>query len=206
MTRPDEIARDEPHNKSHGGVDLAIGAALRDLRERQELSARQLASESGVSAAMISRIENGQVSPSISTLSALSQALDVPLVSLFRETASVHTDFTFVKKGEGLKSTRIVEEHIHEYVNLAFHTRRDLQFEARIVTLTRQETRPPVYIGHGVVFVHAMKGEAVYGYGAQDFRMKAGDSLSLDAELSHGFKKVITPTFVFLTVQAERRR
>ena len=33
-----------------------------------------------------------------------------------------------------------------------------------------------------------------------------GDSLSLDAELSHGFKTVSTPTFTFLTVQAERRR
>ncbi len=202
MARPEEIAR----GARNDSVDLAIGAALRDLRERRGVSARQLAAQAEVSAAMISRIENGLVSPSISTLNALSQALDVPLVSLFRETASVHTDFTFVKKGEGLKSTRIVEEHIHEYVNLAFHTRRDLQFEARLVTLTRQETRPPVYIGHGVVFVHAMEGEAIYGYGPQELRLKAGDSLSLDAELSHGFKEVITPKFVFLTVQAERRR
>lgn len=199
MTQSETIARKD-------SVDLAIGAALRDLRERRGLSARQLAARAAVSAAMVSRIENGQVSPSISTLSALSKALDVPLVSLFRETASVHTDCTFVRKGEGLKSTRIVEDHVHEYVNLAFHTRRDLQFEARIVTLTRQETRPPIYIGHGVVFVHAIQGEAIYGYGQQDFRLKAGDSLSLDAELSHGFKKVITPRFVFLTVQAERRR
>lgn len=202
MTRPNDLAGDP----RHGTVDLAIGSALRDLRERRSLSARQLAARAEVSAAMISRIENGQVSPSISTLNALSQALDVPLVSLFRETASVHTDFTFVKKGEGLKSTRIVEDHIHEYTNLAFHTRRDLQFEARLVTLTRQETRPPVYIGHGVVFVHALEGEAIYGYGPQEFHLKAGDSVSLDAELSHGFKEVVTPKFIFLTVQAERRR
>lgn len=187
-------------------VDLAIGSALRDLRERRALSARELAAQAGVSAAMVSRIENGRVSPSISTLSALSKALDVPLVSLFRETASGHTDFTHVRNGEGLRSTRIVDDHVHEFVNLAFHTRPDLQFESRIVTLTRQDARPPIYIGHGVVFVQAMEGEAVYRYGRQDIRLKAGDSLSLDAELSHGFRKVITPTFVFLTVQAERRQ
>ena len=194
---------DSQHNDR---VDLAIGAALRDLRESRGLSARQLAAQAGVSAAMVSRTENGLVSPSISTLSALSRALGVPLVSLFRETASDHTDFTHVKKGGGLKSTRILDSHSHEFINLAFHTRRDLQFEARLVTLSRQDARPPVYVGHGVVFVHVIEGEAIYRYGPEEIHLKAGDSLSLDAELSHGFKEVITPEFVFLTVQAERRR
>ena len=186
-------------------IDLAIGSALRDLRQARDLTARQLAAESAVSAAMISRIENGQVSPSISTLNALSKALDVPLVSLFRETSSHHSDFTHVKQGEGLASTRIIDDHTHDFINLAFHTRRDLQFEARMVTLVRQDARPPVYVGHGVVFVYAVEGEAIYDYGQREITLKAGDSLSLDAELRHGFKRVITDEFKFLTVQAERR-
>ena len=57
-----------------------------------------------------------------------------------------------------------------------------------------------------VVFVHAIEGEAIYRYGPEEIHLKAGDSLSLDAELSHGFKEVLTPEFVFLTVHAERRR
>ena len=190
----------------HGAIDLAIGLSLRDLRDRRGLTARQLAANADVSAAMISRIENGQVSPSISTLSALSRALDVPLVSLFRETTDGHTDFTHVKEGEGLKSTRIIDNHSHDYVNRAFHRRRDMQFEANMVTLVRQSAKPPVYIGHGVVFIYAVEGEAIYGYGQNEITIKAGDSLSLDAELSHGFIKVLTPQFVFLSVQAETRR
>jgi len=185
--------------------DQAIGSALRDLREGSDLTARQLAAESGVSAAMISRIENGQVSPSISTLSALSKTLGVPLVSLFRETGTDHADFTHVKEGEGLLSTRVIDDHSHDFVNLAFHTRRDLQFEARKVTLLRQPASPPRYIGHGVVFIYALEGEAIYRYGQKDMTLKAGESLSLDAELSHGFIKIVTAEFVFLTVQAERR-
>lgn len=192
-------------NLNDGINDQAIGSALRDLREGREFTARQLSTESGVSAAMISRIENGQVSPSISTLSALSKALNVPLVSLFRETGTDHADFTHVREGEGLMSTRVVDDHSHDFVNLAFHTRRDLLFEARKVTLLRQPARPPRYIGHGVVFIYALEGEAIYRYGQKDMKLIAGESLSLDAELSHGFIKVITPEFVFLTVQAERR-
>ncbi len=187
-------------------TDLAIGVALRALREEQGLSARSLALESGVSASMVSRIESGQVSPSISTLNALSRTLNVPLVSLFRETTTNHTDFTFVRSGEGLRSTRIVEQHEHEFINLAFHTRHDLQFEARRVTLRRQTARPPIYVGHGVVFIYVLAGEAIYGYGDRDLVMKPGDSLSLDSELSHGFRRVVSEEFMFLTVQAERRR
>ena len=189
-----------------GSIDIAIGSALRDLRQSRDLTARQLAANADVSAAMISRIESGQVSPSISTLSALSTALEVPLVSLFRETASGYADFTHVKQGNGLLSTRMVAEHSHEFRELAFHKRRDLQFEARMVTLVRQDSRPPVYVAHGVVFVYAIAGKAVYGYGQREITLEAGDSLSLDAELSHGFRRVITTEFTFLTVQAERRR
>ena len=130
-----------PENSS---IDLAIGSAVRDLRENLNLTAWQLLVQSNVSAAMISRIENGQASPSIATLSALSKALNVPVVSLFRETSSNHVDFTHVKEGEGLRSTRMVDTHSHDFINLAFHTRRDLQFEARQVTLVRQTARPPV--------------------------------------------------------------
>lgn len=187
------------------GIDQAIGAALRQLRRAQGWSASQLATNAGISAAMVSRIENGQVSPSIGSLCALSSALDVPLVSLFRETASGHTDYTLVRAGEGLKSNRISQGHSHEFVNLAVHSRRDLQFEARRVTLIRQDAQPPTYVGHGVVYIQVLEGEAVYRYGAEDFTLYPGDSLSIDAELSHGFVEVLSDTFTFLTVQAERR-
>ena len=187
-------------------IDNAIGSALKDLRMAQSLSARQLAQMSDISAAMISRIENGQASASIATLSALAEALQVPLVSLFRETTTNYADYTLVRKGEGLKSTRIVDEHFHDFVNLAVHTRRDLQFGSRMVTLTQQDAKPPIYIGHGVVFIYALEGEAIYSYGQQEFHLVSGDSISIDAELRHGFTKVVTPTFRFLTVQAEVQR
>lgn len=187
-------------------IDQAIGAALRNLREERQLSARQLAQESDISAAMISRIESGQVSPSIATMTALCNALDVPLVSLFRDTGSERSDYTLVKKGGGLKSTRMVGDHIHHYLNLAHHRRRDLQFEAHMVTLTQQQADLPVYVGHGVTFMHAIVGQARFEYGKQQFMLSEGDSLSLDAELSHGCTEILTPEFVFLSVQAESRR
>ena len=192
-------------SSENAATDLAIGAALNDLRKNKGLTARQLARDAKVSAAMISRIENGQVPPSISTLRALSAALDVPLVSLFRETAAEYADYTHVKSGKGLRSARLIGEHSHAFVNLAVHTRRDLQFAAHMMTLVRQEARPPDYVGHGVVFLYAIAGKAVYEYGPREIVLETGDSLSLDAELRHGFKEVLSDEFTFLTLQAERR-
>ena len=79
---------------------------------------------------MVSRIENGLVSPSVDILAALADALEVPIVSLFREARTDHTDYTLVRHGQGLKSTR----YTHKYVNLALHSRKDLRFQARCAT------------------------------------------------------------------------
>jgi len=194
-----------PSAREDTGIDEAIGEALRQMRRGLGWSASQLATNAGISAAMVSRIENGQVSPSIGSLCALAKALDVPLVSLFRETASKHVDYTLVRAGEGLTSHRIAQGHSHEFVTLAVHSRRDLQFEARRVTLIRLDAQPPTYVGHGVVYIQVLDGEAVYRYGGQDFTLHTGDSLSVDAEQSHGFVKVLSETFTFLSVQAETR-
>jgi transcriptional regulator with XRE-family HTH domain len=137
-------------------IDLSIGAALRSLRETQGLTARQLADQSGISAAMISRIENAQVSPSIATMTSLTQALDVPLVSLFRDSQSERADFTHIRKGDGIVSTRLVGEHVHHFINLASHRRRDLNVEAHMVTIRKQPAPLPHYVGHGVIFLHVI--------------------------------------------------
>ncbi len=185
-------------------IDKAIGASLKELRQQRSQSARWIADQSGISAAMVSRIENGLVSPSIGTLAALAEALEVPIVSLFRAARTDHTDYTLVRKGQGLRSTRISEEHKHEYINLATHSRKDLHFIARRVTLLRDDGKPPTYIGHGVVFIQVLQGEAVYQYGWTRHILRSGDSISVDAELNHGIAEVLSAKFEFLSVQAER--
>jgi transcriptional regulator with XRE-family HTH domain len=54
-----------------------IGEHVRALRVSQKVSTRELAAETGLTAAMISQLERGQVAPSLSTLLKLSSALGV---------------------------------------------------------------------------------------------------------------------------------
>ena len=64
-----------------------VAAAVKDRREQLGMTLRALASKSGVSSSMISEIERGAKSPTISTLSALARALGVSISALVEGTA-----------------------------------------------------------------------------------------------------------------------
>lgn len=59
-----------------------LGRSLRAVRERRGLGVRELARRIDVSASLISRIERGTVMPSVGTLFALSEALEVPVAEI----------------------------------------------------------------------------------------------------------------------------
>lgn len=96
MTRSDAHAEDTVEDLSG-----SVGKAIKRQREIANFTMRHLANESGVSAAMISRIESGQVSPSLATLEALANALSLSVVTLFADTVKT-ADVMFVKAGEGI--------------------------------------------------------------------------------------------------------
>ena len=65
--------------------ELNIGKKIQAIRTGKKMSVRKLAQQSGLTASMISQIENGTVNPSISTLRSVSAALEVPLYHFFKE-------------------------------------------------------------------------------------------------------------------------
>lgn len=63
---------------------MKITYCLREEREKQKLSVRQLADKSGVSRSLISDIENEKSHPTVYTLCLLSLALGVNPCSMFK--------------------------------------------------------------------------------------------------------------------------
>jgi transcriptional regulator with XRE-family HTH domain len=60
-----------------------VGERIREERTRRGRSLRQLARDVGVSASLISQIENGRSRPSVSTLYAITQALGISVEDVF---------------------------------------------------------------------------------------------------------------------------
>src|SRR5258706_13233540 len=82
-------------------LERAVGTQIRELRGRFHLSVTDLASAVSISSGMLSKIENGQISPSLATLQALAMALNVPITTLF-STFEEKRDCSFVRAGQGV--------------------------------------------------------------------------------------------------------
>jgi transcriptional regulator with XRE-family HTH domain len=67
-------------------LNKKVGEAVRQLRSSRNLTLAEFSEKSGVSTAMISKIERGQVSASFSTPVALAQSIGVPIANLFATT------------------------------------------------------------------------------------------------------------------------
>ena len=100
-------------------LEVAIGREVRAFRKKLGITVADLAQATSLSLGMLSKIENGITSPSLTTLQALSHALGVPVTAFFRrfeeERAAV-----FVKAGEGLEIERRGTRAGHQY-NLLGH-------------------------------------------------------------------------------------
>jgi transcriptional regulator with XRE-family HTH domain len=64
---------------------MIIGERLRELREKKNLSQREIEQRSGLLRAYLSRVENGHTIPTIETLEKWAKALEVPMYQLFYE-------------------------------------------------------------------------------------------------------------------------
>jgi len=64
---------------------VTIGANLREIRKKNGLTLNELSQACGLSAPFLSQIENAHVNVNLNTLTAICNALDVSIVSLFEE-------------------------------------------------------------------------------------------------------------------------
>ena len=65
--------------------EINLGKKVQDFRNMRGMSLRELAKRAGMTASMLSQIERDLVNPSISTLKAIAQALEVPMFKFFKE-------------------------------------------------------------------------------------------------------------------------
>ena len=62
---------------------IQIGKRIRTERKQRGLTLKQLSEQVGLSVPYLSQIENGRVNLNITTLESISQALGLPMISLF---------------------------------------------------------------------------------------------------------------------------
>ena len=151
--------------------------------------------------AMLSKIENAQVSPSLATLARLAEALDAPLTSFFRG-FDEERDAVFVKAGHGAEIRREGVAAGHHYQQLGSMRGQHRRMTPQLVTLTEDAEVFPLYQHPGTEFLYMLSGVMAYGHGRAVYVLEPGDALQFDGEASHGPVELIKLPARFLSVTA----
>jgi transcriptional regulator with XRE-family HTH domain len=166
-------------------LEAVIGAQVRGLRKRNGMTVSELAGQSGLSIGMLSKIENGAISPSLATLQRVAQALNVPLSTFFVK-FDEKRDASYVRSGKGLLIERRGSRSGHQYQLLGHSISSDVAAEPYLITLTEEADPYPVFQHEGVEFIYMVKGEVAYRHADKTYILRKGDSLFFDADAPHG--------------------
>ncbi len=180
-------------------LEASIGQEVRRLRENLGLTIAKLARAAEMSSGMLSKIENGSTSPSLASLLALSQSLNVPVSLLFKQFEQSGAA-KFVKAGEGLEIERRGTRAGHQYQLLGHAPHGDVVVEPYLITLQDSSDVFPVFQHEGLEFIYILEGEVVYRHGEQTYAMTTGDSLFFDATTPHGPQEMPKLPVRFLSV------
>ncbi|TGQ77247.1 MULTISPECIES: XRE family transcriptional regulator [unclassified Mesorhizobium] len=182
-------------------LELAIGREVRAFRKKLGITVADLASTTNISLGMLSKIENGITSPSLTTLQTLSNALGVPITAFFRRFEE-DRNAVFVKAGEGMDVERRGTRAGHQYTLLGHigSNTSGVEVEPYLITLTEDSDVFPMFQHDGMEFLYMLEGEVVYRHGGKLYRMLPGDSLFFDADAPHGPEELIKLPMRYLSI------
>lgn len=182
-------------------LETAIGREVRAFRSKLGITVSDLARATGLSLGMLSKIENGVTSASLTTLQRLSKALGVPVTALFRRFEE-RRDAVFVHAGQGLLIERRGTRAGHQY-QLLGHTggaSGSVVVEPYLITLTEKSDVFPLFQHSGLEFLYMLEGEVVYRHADKLYTMRPGDSMFFDADAPHGPEELKKLPIRFLSV------
>jgi transcriptional regulator with XRE-family HTH domain len=191
MTTPAQADRLEP---------VVIGARVKALREVAGLSLRDLAERSGVSAPMLSQVERGETSPTLTVAARIAAGLDLRLSQLLRldEDGAV----TIVRAARRTRGGNKRRGHSFEVLTSSQPGQRA---EISRHTLapggaTGAADDPPMHEPGSRESALVERGSVVLVCDGQRYELKDGDCVTFDSDLPHHFENPTDGEAAFLAV------
>ncbi|MDR2702274.1 MAG: cupin domain-containing protein [Spirochaetaceae bacterium] len=176
-----------------------IPQRIRQLREDEEISAMDLARETGISAEDYARYESGELDIPISMLYKIATALQVdPTVLLTGEDPRMESA-AVCRSGQGVQVERYPG---YEYSSLAYNFK-GRTLEPLLVYLDPSRPEAAQVAHAGQEFNYVTEGKVKVTVEKREYILAAGDSVYFDAELPHGQAAVDGPAR-FITIIQEK--
>lgn len=164
---------------------LDLGQRVRELRRARDWTLEQAASQAGLARSTLSKIENGQMSPTYEALKKLAVGLGISVPQLFTPTATpqVNGRMAVTRAGEG--TAQLTTTYEHELLAETLSRKRMLPYRTRVRARRLEEFGG--WVRHeGEEFLYVLTGAVrLYSEFYEPVEMKRGDSAYYDAAMGH---------------------
>ena len=167
-------------------ADGAVGARVKSLREAMDLSLRDLAERSGVSAPMLSQVERGDTSPTLAVAQKIAAGLDLTLSQLLRLDEDRHV---VVVRSKDRRIQRRRGHRVEELTPPLPGQRADVSEHTLAPgAATGGPGDPPMHEPGSRETAVMVEGAVELFIDGQLHELSAGDSVTFDADLPHHFE------------------
>lgn len=178
-----KVARENGAKES--GQPLDLGARVRDLRKARNWTLEQAAGQAGLARSTLSKIENGQMSPTYEALKKLATGLEISVPQLFTPPSKgqVNGRLALTKSGEG--THQITTTYEHDLLAETLTQKAMLPYRARVRARSMDEFDG--WVRHdGEEFLYVLTGQIrLYTEFYEPLEMSRGDSAYYDASMGH---------------------
>jgi transcriptional regulator with XRE-family HTH domain len=167
----------------------AIGPKIRRLRLRKKLGLVQLGEHTGLSPALLSKIESGHLFPTLPTLMRIALVFGVGLDHFFREDSDrpVHA---VVRKADRIrlpdKAGRTSPAYRFESLD---YTGSDRKLNGYYVEIESEDEPSEPHEHPGAEIIYVLRGELVVNLEGEDFTLSEGDSMYFDSAHPHSYRR-----------------
>lgn len=166
-----------------------VGEKLRALRLRKKLGLVELGRHSGLSPALLSKIERGRLVPTLPTLMRIALVFSVGLEHFFTPTAQPM--LAVIRKNERQRfPDRMGETSPSYYFESLDYAAVDRKFNTYFVEF--QEIEPERARRHhhaGAEFLYVIRGRVIVNVGDVDHTLDTGDSIYFDSSVPHSYRR-----------------
>lgn len=169
-----------------------IGRKLRQLRLRKKIALTDLGKHTGLSASMLSQLENGKLVPTLATLARISMVFDVGLEHFFGNRRGQKT-FALVRAAERLRFPDRADAPTPSYFFecLAFATQ-DKGLQAYVAEFPpRREDQVQEHFHEGAELLFVLEGSLALRFEGEEHVLQQGDSVYFDSSEPHAYRGLL---------------
>lgn len=179
-----------------------LGEKIRLIREKNEMSALQLAERAGVDVKMVESIEKGALVPYLSPLVKISRALGVRLGTFLDDQENLgpvitkNDDMDHVSRFRGAEADT---EEGRTFFSLALN-KTSRHMEPLMVELSPTDKAVKKSSHEGEEFIYVLEGSISIEYGKEIYNLSAGESIYYDSIVEHDVKAVNNPAKILAVI------